>query len=53
MGTQGLILMAQSLEEIYVDKVLAFALRRGRIKNRDLWDLLWLKQQGIKPALSF
>lgn len=52
MGTQGLILMAQSLEEIYVDKILAFALRRGRIKNRDLWDLLWLKQQGIKPALE-
>src|SRR5690554_4525781 len=52
MGTQGLILMAQSLEEIYVDKVLAFALRRRRIKNRDLWDLLWLKQQGIKPAFE-
>lgn len=42
MGTQGLILNAQALEEIYVDKILAFALRRGRIKNRDLWDLLWL-----------
>lgn len=52
MGTQGLILNAQALEEIYVDKILAFALRRGRIKNRDLWDLLWLKQQAIKPALE-
>ncbi len=52
MGTQGLILNAQALEEIYADKVLAFALRRGRIKNRDLWDLLWLKQQGVKPALE-
>lgn len=52
MGTQGLILNAEALEEIYVDKVLAFALRRGRIKNRDLWDLLWLKQQGVEPALQ-
>lgn len=52
MGTQGLILNAQALEEIYADKILAFALRRGRIKNRDLWDLLWLKQQGIKPAFE-
>ena len=52
MGTQGLILNAQALEEIYADKILAFALRRGRIKNRDLWDLLWLKQQGIKPAFD-
>ena len=40
MGTQGLILNAQALEEIYADKILAFALRHGRIKNRDLWDLL-------------
>lgn len=52
MGTQGLILTAQSLEEIYTDKILAFALRRGRIKNRDLWDMLWLKQQGVQPALE-
>ena len=52
MGTQGLILNAQTLEEIYTDKILAFALRRGRIKNRDLWDLLWLKQQRIEPALE-
>lgn len=52
MGTQGLILNAQALEEIYADKILAFALRRGRIKNRDLWDLLWLKQQGIKLAFE-
>lgn len=52
MGTQGLILNAEALEEIYVDKILAFALRQGRIKSRDLWDLLWLKQQKIEPALQ-
>ncbi|MBH3341264.1 nucleotidyl transferase AbiEii/AbiGii toxin family protein [Pseudomonas mendocina] len=52
MGTQGLILNAEALEEIYVDKILAFALRQGRIKSRDLWDLLWLKQQKIEPALD-
>lgn len=52
MGTDGLIINAQTLEEIYADKILAFALRRGRIKNRDLWDLLWLKQQNIKPAFE-
>ena len=52
MGTQGLILNAEALEEIYVDKILAFVLRQGRIKSRDLWDLLWLKQQKIEPALQ-
>jgi len=50
MGTEGLILKAESLEEIFVDKILAFALSRGRIKNRDLWDLTWLKQRAITPA---
>jgi len=50
MGTSGLIVQAESREEIYVDKIIAFALRAGRIKNRDLWDLLWLRQQGVTPA---
>ena len=52
MGTSGLIVQAESREEIYVDKIVAFALRAGRIKNRDLWDLLWLRQQRVTPALQ-
>ena len=52
MGTAGLIVRAESLEEIYADKILAFGLRRGRIKNRDLWDLLWLKQRRVTPAFE-
>lgn len=46
LGTSGLILQAQSREEILADKIVAFALRE-RIKNRDLWDIAWLVQQGI------
>ena len=52
MGTQGLVIQAQSREEIYVDKIIAFALRPNRIKHRDLWDMVWLHQQGIKPSLE-
>lgn len=52
MGTSGLIIQAQSLEEIYADKLLAFAFRPNRLKHRDLWDILWLHQKGIKPRLS-
>jgi predicted nucleotidyltransferase component of viral defense system len=53
MGTSGLILQAQSREEIFADKVVALALRPNRIKNRDLWDIVWLHQQGVAlpPAL--
>lgn len=47
MGTSGLILQAESREEVLADKFIALALRPGRIKNRDLWDIVWLKQQGI------
>jgi predicted nucleotidyltransferase component of viral defense system len=47
MGTSGLILQAESREEILADKFIALALRPGRIKNRDLWDIVWLKQQGV------
>ena len=52
MGTSGLILNAQSREEIFGDKLVAFALRPNRLKNRDLWDIAWLHQQNIKPALE-
>jgi predicted nucleotidyltransferase component of viral defense system len=48
MGTSGLILQAESREEILADKMVAFALRANRIKHRDLWDIVWLHQQGVK-----
>ena len=51
LGTSGLILQAQSREEILADKIIALAFRENRIKNRDLWDIGWLVQQGVElPA---
>ncbi|MGE4345710.1 MAG: nucleotidyl transferase AbiEii/AbiGii toxin family protein [Geoalkalibacter sp.] len=47
MGTSGLILQAQSREEIFADKMVAFAMRPNRLKNRDLWDIVWLHQEGV------
>lgn len=52
LGTSGLILQAQSREEILADKIVAVALRENRLKNRDLWDIAWLAQQGVElPTL--
>lgn len=51
LGTSGLILHVQSAEEIFADKLIAFALRRNRLKYRDLWDIYWLHQQGYQPNL--
>ena len=47
-GTSGLILFAESLEEIFVDKIIAVAFRLNRVKNRDLWDIFWLYRQNIE-----
>lgn len=52
MGSSGLILRAQSREEIFADKLLAFALRPNRVKYRDIWDIAWLTQQKVRPALD-
>ncbi len=52
MGTSGLILQAQSREEIFADKLIAFALRPNRLKHRDLWDMNWLQQQGVTLPLE-
>ncbi|MFA6507212.1 MAG: nucleotidyl transferase AbiEii/AbiGii toxin family protein [Treponemataceae bacterium] len=49
----GIMLFAESLEEILADKIIAFALRPNRVKNRDLWDIDWMTRRGIslKPDL--
>jgi predicted nucleotidyltransferase component of viral defense system len=52
MGTSGLIIQAQSMEEILADKLVAFELRSNRIKNRDVWDIGWLKQQNVTLPLN-
>lgn len=52
MGTGGLIVQAESREEILADKLVALALRPGRLKNRDLWDMAWLHQQGVSLPLA-
>lgn len=52
MGTSGLILQAESRAEIFADKLVAFALRPNRIKHRDLWDMAWLHQQGVKLPMA-
>jgi len=48
LGTSGLILKAESREEILADKLIALAFRENRLKNRDLWDIAWLTQRGVE-----
>lgn len=47
MGAEGILLYAESLQEILCDKLIAFARRPNRVKNRDLWDIHWLVQKNV------
>lgn len=46
--TEGLLVPVQSMQEILIDKIIALTYRSRRIKPRDIWDLVWLKQRGVK-----
>lgn len=50
LGTDNMIINVQSREEIFADKLVAFAMRPSRIKHRDLWDIAWLTQNRVSPA---
>jgi len=45
--TEGILVPVQSLQETLADKLIALAYRARRIKPRDIWDLVWIKQRGI------
>lgn len=48
--TEGLLIPVQSLQETLADKFIALAYRARRIKPRDLWDIVWIKQRGVKVS---
>lgn len=52
VGTHGLMVWVQSREEIFIDKIIAFALRPNRVKYRDLWDIAWLHQNAVIPRFD-
>ncbi len=50
--TEGLLVPVQSLEETLADKFIALAYRARRIKPRDIWDIVWIKQRGIDVSTA-
>jgi predicted nucleotidyltransferase component of viral defense system len=45
----NLLINAESREEVMADKLLALPVCVKNIRHRDIWDLTWLTQNGIKP----
>lgn len=50
--TEGLLIPVQSLKETLADKLIALAYRARRVKPRDVWDIVWIKQRGIDLSLE-
>ncbi len=45
-GYSDTLISVESLEEIMADKLVSLPATTRRIRYRDMWDLIWLKQQG-------
>ncbi|HDT2998028.1 TPA: nucleotidyl transferase AbiEii/AbiGii toxin family protein [Proteus mirabilis] len=48
-GYSDLIIRVEELTEVMADKLVSFPATTSRIRYRDMWDLVWLHQKGVKP----
>lgn len=48
-GYSDLIIRVEELAEVMADKLVSFPATTSHIRYRDMWDLVWLHQQGAKP----
>ncbi|HAT3809016.1 TPA: nucleotidyl transferase AbiEii/AbiGii toxin family protein [Morganella morganii] len=48
-GYSDLIIRVEELAEVMADKLVSFPATTSYIRYRDMWDLVWLHQQGAKP----
>lgn len=47
-GYSDTLLYVETLEEVLADKLVAFPATQTYIRYRDMWDLVWLYQQGAR-----
>ncbi|CCK78966.1 nucleotidyl transferase AbiEii/AbiGii toxin family protein [Desulfobacula toluolica] len=52
-GYADTLVMVESLEEIMADKLISLVNCQTYIRHRDIWDLRWLRQQGVKINVEF
>ncbi|MDC9613262.1 nucleotidyl transferase AbiEii/AbiGii toxin family protein [Xenorhabdus khoisanae] len=51
-GYSDTIVSVEELTEIMADKLLSFPATTSHIRHRDMWDLVWLKQQNVEPDID-
>jgi len=52
-GYGDTLVLSESLDEIMADKLVSLVNTTGYVRNRDIWDLRWLKQQGAAPRTDW
>jgi len=52
-GYADTLVMVKSLEEIMADKLISLVNCQAYIRHRDIWDLRWLRQQGVQINIEF
>ncbi|WP_110648249.1 nucleotidyl transferase AbiEii/AbiGii toxin family protein [Salinicola peritrichatus] len=51
-GYTDLLILTETLDEIMADKLVSLVNTQRYVRNRDIWDLQWLKQQGAQPDVE-
>jgi len=51
-GYEDTLIYTESLDEIMADKMISLPATQKYIRHRDLWDLVWLQQQGAILDIS-
>ncbi len=52
-GYGDTLVLSESLDEVMADKLVSLVNTTGYVRNRDIWDLRWLKQQGAAPRTDW
>jgi len=47
-GYGDILVLTETLDEVMADKLVSLVNTTGYVRNRDIWDLRWLKQQGAE-----
>ncbi|MEI6790328.1 MAG: nucleotidyl transferase AbiEii/AbiGii toxin family protein [Myxococcaceae bacterium] len=47
-GYRDTIVMTETIDEIFADKIIAFVNCQSYVRHRDIWDMHWLRQRGAK-----
>ena len=52
-GYSDMLILTETLDEVMADKLVSLPATQKYVRNRDIWDLAWLKQQGatVQPDL--